>query len=894
MAQNFTNDTTQWQGVDKEPTVGSRNLIESGGVRDSQYQKVVEIEGIGDTYKEVLIGKFEKGQKVYCYFNPWPATTASPNTIILRLKKVVSGVSTNFYQINAEGTIPSKYNFVAEDGAEYYFGGRADIGNSINGIFTYNCINEERVETIEQSILNVSNNFNEYKRISDKTFESLKDTVSNKIGFKALLSSPNLGWNIYPVNIKAGDKIVIKSSVSRECYTVSSLTDSGTDYRLDRIQCGTNQNVVLTATQDAIGIMFYGIGSVQISKEGTIDINVDTLSKKFVHNNNILTYNSDKVLIVNDARTISFTGNIAIVDTQGAAITLATNNKSVSFNAEVPDGGFSGSMMAVLVYKSDNTLAVKQYNKLDVTDYALIGLKFDKSLGSGSTARTDTKVVSYVSQLPIELAISNSAEKMVIIEKRDSIEGLGNNTFNGPKMIGQLTPGQTYYVYVNNYKHTSAETGYLFAVRKDNTWIYVINVGSEIPKEGYVYSFVAEDGAEYGYGGRCDTDDSIIIEFLTNIKDSFDVDTAKKLNRNNAFAPILKEITTSYSRNVKLAGFLYVTDLHSNLSSLKEMVRVKNELELSSIMLNGGDIVGGWPKIAAGQAVIDEYMQICAANNIYHVMGQHEVGFAPIANPDDLRGRRKTDVYSHQETFNRYFAPLKDGWGLSDLDKCYYYKDFGNVRLITLYHYNRPEIDDPEDSSYYKYQRSLVWYGTEQLQWFANALNTMSEGQVAVILCHQPTKNFTRLTTSKFQTGNASAPNVITADDPITEIITAFKNKAVLTKTYTPTDTTKYLVVDGFEETVNIDFTNANGAMGFMLMGDNHFDAVGVSSNILCLCLTSCGELVDGSITRNTGYTSDYIINALGVGASKVELGRVGQQYFCGKLRDIEDLSYNS
>jgi len=34
MAQNFTTDVTQWQGVDDEPTAGSDNLVKSGGVAD--------------------------------------------------------------------------------------------------------------------------------------------------------------------------------------------------------------------------------------------------------------------------------------------------------------------------------------------------------------------------------------------------------------------------------------------------------------------------------------------------------------------------------------------------------------------------------------------------------------------------------------------------------------------------------------------------------------------------------------------------------------------------------------------------------------------------------------------------------------------------------------------
>ena len=38
MAQNFTTDVTQWQGVDDEPVTGSKNLIESGGAANLRFQ----------------------------------------------------------------------------------------------------------------------------------------------------------------------------------------------------------------------------------------------------------------------------------------------------------------------------------------------------------------------------------------------------------------------------------------------------------------------------------------------------------------------------------------------------------------------------------------------------------------------------------------------------------------------------------------------------------------------------------------------------------------------------------------------------------------------------------------------------------------------------------------
>ena len=49
MAQNFTADTTQWQGVDDEPTAGSDNLVKSGGVEEKESLIAHNIGGITST-----------------------------------------------------------------------------------------------------------------------------------------------------------------------------------------------------------------------------------------------------------------------------------------------------------------------------------------------------------------------------------------------------------------------------------------------------------------------------------------------------------------------------------------------------------------------------------------------------------------------------------------------------------------------------------------------------------------------------------------------------------------------------------------------------------------------------------------------------------------------------
>lgn len=51
MAQNFTTDVTQWQGVDDEPTAGSENIVKSGGVYEELDNSVI-------LSKSVLEGKW--------------------------------------------------------------------------------------------------------------------------------------------------------------------------------------------------------------------------------------------------------------------------------------------------------------------------------------------------------------------------------------------------------------------------------------------------------------------------------------------------------------------------------------------------------------------------------------------------------------------------------------------------------------------------------------------------------------------------------------------------------------------------------------------------------------------------------------------------------------------
>ena len=792
---DFTN-VANWQGVDDEPTADSNNLVKSGGVYNSQYQKVIKEDGQGTTLISVPLGKFENGEKVYCRFVPWAAGSSQVGTSICQIGETINNNRTAILNIYKGISIPETFEFIAKENAEYDFRGRADVGEVFNGIFTYNCIDKEILNGINRRIIQnrgvVSYNGtnvvidNETRTISfdgnvaivntqgqpitlgtnnkqttfdaeptdfsgtymavvvlksnntlavkqyDKlaaddyaligikfdrpigsgttpstttkvvsyssvlpikfgaTLKELSDIVSIHSGIindyvvkSDVYPCPSSGWNIYPRTINAGDELDLTSSVVREVYTLSSTSSSSSEYRLEHVVLQPGVKKTFNIKKDAVAIMFYDIGNV-IVNEVLHDEKITTLENRF--NSEIageekkLQYPSGEwhIYPITINQNDTFRINSAVL--RQVCTLSSTTNSSSQYRVET-----------FTVYSNEDYIFRASQNAVAIAFYGAGNVSFEK-----------------IGTLSVDVENIKSKTRDIIVEKKDSVVGLGNNTITPSQFIGELTPGVKYYVYVNNFKHTSATSGTLFGVGKLGSNIFInVQVGSSLNPP---YEFVAEEGKTYFYVGRCDSDDSIEVEFLSRPKESsIDIDAIKKICLNDDQTSLLNSITKSVLSNVKLGGFLHVTDLHSNFASLNEMIRIKSALSLTSVnaMLNSGDIVGGWPKDESGNLVtaISEYMQICENNNkIYHVLGQHEVGFAPSANPNADSGRLKIRVLSHQECFNTYFAPLKSGWGLSSLNKCYYYKDFGSVRLICLYHYNRPEVDDPENpTTMYKY-----------------------------------------------------------------------------------------------------------------------------------------------------------------------------------------------
>jgi hypothetical protein len=354
-------------------------------------------------------------------------------------------------------------------------------------------------------------------------------------------------------------------------------------------------------------------------------------------------------------------------------------------------------------------------------------------------------------------------------------------------------------------------------------------------------------------------------------------------------------------------GMVCMADLHGKFRSmddsheLYEFLRKYSSL-IDTAIINAGDAING--RIKENGAIASEYTDYinkAMAYKIYHTIGQHEVGYF-----NTTEGRSKTNCLTHDEVFEKFIHPMKDVWNLPDLSTVYYYKDFtaSKIRLISLYQYNVPLVE--ESSTTWKYMRSVVWYGQEQLDWLASTLNTTPSDYGVIILMHQPDHSIVNTENTNFFHGDVVSPgNYIISGTPIIDIVEAYRNRAVLNKTYTCKDTIAYPASE-FSNTVNIDFSNAGGFFINYYTGDAHVDYVGS---------------VDGTTQKNIGVTSNgqsYDIPLLdhpGVGTaasvgnnpeselltvvgydfknSLIRIGRLGQQYASdGKTRTYTAIKY--
>ena len=354
-----------------------------------------------------------------------------------------------------------------------------------------------------------------------------------------------------------------------------------------------------------------------------------------------------------------------------------------------------------------------------------------------------------------------------------------------------------------------------------------------------------------------------------------------------------------------------IADMHGEFVSLDDAAQLRDTLATNAIIINAGDIINQKTK-ANGEIdpEVGEYMEKAIQHCVYHTMGQHEVGWS---NTQTGSGMLKENCMTHEEVFNTFIAPMREVWGLPDLDTIYYYKDFPNsnyspsdtrhnnqgTRLISLYQYNVPLVEDETDNTRYKYNRRTVWLGQEQINWLINTLNSTPDGYRVIILQHQLERDLEDAKEgSVFHDSETQYMQITSfANAPVKDIVQAYIKKTTFNGTYTAGTVNGITYPDDlFTVTVNADFTNANGEFAHYLSGDTHIDFVGyvrgTTPKQKHIVLTACNQSYDCYVSPTANNASRSIVNLMGYEDDFVRLGRVGQQYsMSGQTRIFEKVT---
>lgn len=476
-----------------------------------------------------------------------------------------------------------------------------------------------------------------------------------------------------------------------------------------------------------------------------------------------------------------------------------------------------------------------------------------------------------------------------------------------------LNDGIYYKEVTEDTKNWSKDNAMISAHLKPGEYgficIFVANEGTS--PDAVAYCIWGEDGAELVYHAAryasnygversftVSEEQNIYLQFKTYPGESFKVylyrkpsyltlktasglieslNIAEDTQYHNIYDQLVEQTILKYDAvtNAGDIGYIWISDLHVNSlypnrnKALKRQLRacaeIANRTNIKFICI-GGDILDREVSHNVIFSLINNLFSGVSASRkpIVILAGNHDDN--PYTNPVHLT---KSQVKS-------LFIDMTDVNMIGDIDKCYYYFDEGNYRIICL-----DMIDYPQGGTY----DGMSWWGfsQEQVTWLGDILE-MTDKNV-ILLCHQTLDE----SHSMWNLGNNGG---YTAD--IRSLINAYNTKTTITL-YNHT----------------YDFTATTGKVLFNHAGHAHFDEQYYLESLRApILVTSCAketeiqqydgtELVEGNTyrvvtnetgghwnsfgwtfqfypNREIGTQSEATFDVVSVGANTVNVFRVG------------------
>lgn len=407
---------------------------------------------------------------------------------------------------------------------------------------------------------------------------------------------------------------------------------------------------------------------------------------------------------------------------------------------------------------------------------------------------------------------------------------------------------------VVNVKGCGRGIYYLAATDADGSYYTSVFYDPRDSNTGYWYAYTAQEDGYFACSSRT-SDFDVVIYAMRELSSIVSESTSDSEDSSTGISSLYKKwdyVRKTIAQNSAFR-FLFISDIHVHWDRFKRVVKLSNELgDDVDAILNGGD--NGWyvsPTVDHAIVTGYENVRVLSQKDVLMALGNHEQ-----AIPYDS-SITKTEAL--QLCYQQYVAPVvSDYTGIVQPSnaaadgKCYYYKDYNDVRCIVLD--GSPTVG--------------IW-GEDEKTWLENVLDDANQNSKTVIILQHEQCN-----------------------DNVGTINTSFSKSRLLSDG----DPMSQEVVD-----VVGAFITAGGKFACFLHGHGHTDHFGYYTNIGIRMFRTDGMYVSSEPRWNDEYVHDSgiditneAINYMGIDTarSRIYLLRLGRNVN-GDLSEKNVLTYD-
>ena len=534
-------------------------------------------------------------------------------------------------------------------------------------------------------------------------------------------------------------------------------------------------------------------------------------------------------------------------------------------------------------YPSTEGLATKDYvnqeiNKIDVTNQ-LTGYAKKSELPTKISQLTDDK--GYITSIPSEYITETELNSKGYLTQHQNISHLALKTelhnHSNKSVLDNITSTK-----VTEWNNKSTFSGDYNDLTNKPSIPTVTNDLTNTLKSNYDKAYTHSQTTHFNGDYNSLTNKPTIPslngyateEYVKNEIAKIDIPNLPNYwkDRLDEISPKIESLQKEYG--IDAFQFLWVSDIHSvpgsspnNTSYIGAIGRYMMDKHNIPFFTISGDIMSQGSHSTVDR-VWNEYDKL---NTMFSPIRNDEF-LATKGNHDGAWGSPVDGVYylnniGTKELFNAFYRrQTLDRNRVFGKDGTYFYVDCPNVRFYMLNtHTDGDGSENSDGSAVYNPMKHFV-LGNEQLNWIADTLLTVKDGQKVIFMGHAPT--------------NYCLDGSIFAD-----MIASYKNRrsyegtANITGTYWGTDE-KYSKVS-----VSKDFTNTKGDLVGYFHGHIHKDTISVDGYYPVVSITTAGGdlrddyLVNGTLTRVEGTATETAIDLVTVTSDYIYCTRIGSGY---------------